>query len=144
MGGFGPLVELHREGSAPAACAAGLFINSFINLFILSKSIFKTLSLPSRKIWRARIWRHCSPHCVYHTCVKCQVSYVTCHMSGVICHMSNVRCHFMYKKGKILFLQNGGDRMWRVDYQWGYLVQLRNQGAQNSITKVSYNCLICK
>ena len=25
MGGFCPLVELHREGSAPAACAAGLF-----------------------------------------------------------------------------------------------------------------------
>ena len=24
-GGFCPLVELHREGSAPAACAAGLF-----------------------------------------------------------------------------------------------------------------------
>ena len=24
-GGFFPLVELHREGSAPAACAAGLF-----------------------------------------------------------------------------------------------------------------------
>ena len=28
MGGFCPLVELHREGSAPAACAAGLFIKS--------------------------------------------------------------------------------------------------------------------
>ena len=26
MGGFFLLVELHREGSAPAACAAGLFI----------------------------------------------------------------------------------------------------------------------
>ena len=25
MGGFCPLVELHREGSATAACAAGLF-----------------------------------------------------------------------------------------------------------------------
>ena len=25
MGGFCPLVELHWEGSAPAACAAGLF-----------------------------------------------------------------------------------------------------------------------
>ena len=25
MSGFCPLVELHREGSAPAACAAGLF-----------------------------------------------------------------------------------------------------------------------
>ena len=24
-GGFCPLVELHREGSAPTACAAGLF-----------------------------------------------------------------------------------------------------------------------
>ena len=24
-GGFCPLVELHREGSAPAACTAGLF-----------------------------------------------------------------------------------------------------------------------
>ena len=27
MGGFCLLVELHREGSAPAACAAGLFQN---------------------------------------------------------------------------------------------------------------------
>ena len=27
MGGFCLLVELHRKGSAPAACAAGLFIN---------------------------------------------------------------------------------------------------------------------
>ena len=27
-GGFCPLVELHREGSAPAACAAGLFVNA--------------------------------------------------------------------------------------------------------------------
>ena len=26
MGGFCLLVELHQEGSAPAACAAGLFI----------------------------------------------------------------------------------------------------------------------
>ena len=26
-GGFCPLVELHREGSAPAACAAGLFLS---------------------------------------------------------------------------------------------------------------------
>ena len=26
MGGFCLLVELHREGSAPAACAAGLFL----------------------------------------------------------------------------------------------------------------------
>ena len=26
MGGFFPLVELHQEGSAPAACAAGLFV----------------------------------------------------------------------------------------------------------------------
>jgi hypothetical protein len=25
MGGFSPLVEFHREGSASAACAAGLF-----------------------------------------------------------------------------------------------------------------------
>ena len=29
-GGFCPLIELHREGSAPAACAAGLFVNIFI------------------------------------------------------------------------------------------------------------------
>ena len=29
-GGFCPLVELHREGSAPAACAAGLFISTFL------------------------------------------------------------------------------------------------------------------
>ena len=28
MGGFFPLVELHQEGSSPATCAAGLFVNS--------------------------------------------------------------------------------------------------------------------
>ena len=28
MGGFYPLVELHREESAPAACAAGLFLKA--------------------------------------------------------------------------------------------------------------------
>ena len=39
-GGFCPLVELHREGSAPAACAAGLFntnayfFNELYNIFI--------------------------------------------------------------------------------------------------------------
>jgi hypothetical protein len=30
MGGFCPLVELHWEGSAPAACAAGLFKATFL------------------------------------------------------------------------------------------------------------------
>ena len=30
-GGFCPLVELHWEGSAPAACAAGLFLSSCTN-----------------------------------------------------------------------------------------------------------------
>ena len=33
-GGFCPLVELHREGSAPAACAAGLFLSHFYTLFV--------------------------------------------------------------------------------------------------------------
>ena len=32
MGGFCPLVELHWEGFAPAACAAGLFIKGYLNL----------------------------------------------------------------------------------------------------------------
>ena len=36
MGGFCPLVELHREGSAPAACAAGLFYGSDLNRFMNS------------------------------------------------------------------------------------------------------------
>ena len=31
-GGFCQLVELHREGSAPAACAVGLFIDQSRNL----------------------------------------------------------------------------------------------------------------
>ena len=36
-GGFYLLVELHREGSAPAACAAGLFLKDYINLSVSLK-----------------------------------------------------------------------------------------------------------
>jgi len=42
MGGFCQLVELHRERSAPAACAAGLFLQvsklSWLPLVVLIKS----------------------------------------------------------------------------------------------------------
>ena len=31
-GGFCPMVELHREGSAPAACAAGLLLDKVVEL----------------------------------------------------------------------------------------------------------------
>ena len=33
MGGFCLLVELHREGSVPAACAAGLFYSAILYTF---------------------------------------------------------------------------------------------------------------
>ena len=36
--GFCPLVELHREGSAPAACAAGLFLNYEMDFWLDSLS----------------------------------------------------------------------------------------------------------
>ena len=51
-GGFGLLVELHREGSDPAACAAGLFSNSLqidssqIYLLIFRSQIDSYLYLP--------------------------------------------------------------------------------------------------
>ena len=47
MGGFCLLVELHREGSAPAACAAGLFFRMFSSnqtIFLLHIHFF-SLSL---------------------------------------------------------------------------------------------------
>lgn len=34
MGGFGLLVELHREGSAPAALAAGFFIKVKVTFMV--------------------------------------------------------------------------------------------------------------
>ena len=37
-GGFCPLVDLHREGSAPAACAAGLFFLKFFTFACFSPS----------------------------------------------------------------------------------------------------------
>ena len=37
-GGFGEAVKLHREGSAPAACAAVLFIRGHDVLFVLKPS----------------------------------------------------------------------------------------------------------
>ena len=41
-GGFYLVVELHQEGSAPAACAAGLFIKLIgcLTFKIVSSSIF--------------------------------------------------------------------------------------------------------
>ena len=49
-GGFCPLVELHREGSAPTACAAGLFSYSTWEVCRLLL-MFKTLTkLPRKKV----------------------------------------------------------------------------------------------
>ena len=39
MGGFCPLVELHREESAPAACAAGLFFDAQLTNIRLNDKI---------------------------------------------------------------------------------------------------------
>ena len=46
MGGFCPFVELYREGSAPAACAAGLFI--ILHNDLLSAGCGHIVSLYSR------------------------------------------------------------------------------------------------
>ena len=39
MGGFCLLVELHREGSVPAACAVGLFNQTQMKMTYLSRSL---------------------------------------------------------------------------------------------------------
>ena len=44
MGGFCLLVELHREGSAPAVCRAGFFLSKF-SCFFSTYIIFRNLSL---------------------------------------------------------------------------------------------------
>ena len=44
MGGFCLLVELHREGSVPAACAGGLFFNKHPHPHLFSPHIKKTLN----------------------------------------------------------------------------------------------------
>jgi hypothetical protein len=46
MGGFSLIVELHREGSAPAACAAGLFLQQVkITIRQLLMSLLKVKTL---------------------------------------------------------------------------------------------------
>ena len=57
MGVFCLLVELHWEESAPAACAAGLFLFTNGNLFIPLAALCRCL--------RYRIWLRC--HNQYHT-----------------------------------------------------------------------------
>ena len=61
-------------------------IDSFVNRVIILFRIFKTLSIPNRKRWRADILRECSPP------TMCQISRVTCQVSGVMCQVSCVRC----------------------------------------------------
>ena len=50
MGGFCPVVELHREGYAPAACAAGLFINMIVTLMLPQQLVFFLQSIEYNKI----------------------------------------------------------------------------------------------
>ena len=122
-------MELQREGSAPVACAAGLFINrpgvagavlrspsSFIHSFIhsLIKSVilfllsFKILFQPNHKSEKDEIVRECLP--------PNHLSHVTCHVSGVRCHISGVKCHVSCVT--FFFLLWGASR-WRVCYQQG-------------------------
>ena len=44
MDGFCLMAELHGEGSVPAVCAVGLFINLFINSVILCGNKAKAIS----------------------------------------------------------------------------------------------------
>ena len=51
-GGFFPLVELHREGSAPAACAAGLFLHVLvISVFFLIAVLNKNMTKYTCILW---------------------------------------------------------------------------------------------
>ena len=46
MGGFYLLVELHQEGSAPAACATGLFLLKYLFYISRESKLFQILLDP--------------------------------------------------------------------------------------------------
>ena len=75
-GGFCLLVELHREGSAPAACAAGMFLLHFI---------FSHVSYFSHKSFFVAY--HLFSHFIF-----CDISNYLSHIiflsSFIFCHMS--------------------------------------------------------
>ena len=54
MGGFCLLVELHWEGSASAACAAGLFIN-LANRIALNKIVFSSFFSREQEIKKLKL-----------------------------------------------------------------------------------------
>ena len=68
-------------------CSRGSSTNTFvihqvIQSVILLFRIFKTLSIPNREIWRAKLLKECSPP------TMCHMSCVTCEVSGVRCRVS--------------------------------------------------------
>ena len=46
MGGFYLLVELHQEGSGPAACATGLFLLKYLSYISRESELFEILLDP--------------------------------------------------------------------------------------------------
>ena len=135
MGGFSLLVELRREGSAPAACAAGL---------IVSKTVFKGFK-PCPKLLKEVLltdpvnlglffknlcdslsrWSFCSEssrHCLSKNVRVRELKFwendhpppcVTCHVSHVTCHI------FIYFLFFIFGGKSGGASWWSVCYQRG-------------------------
>ena len=84
--GFCPLVELHREGSAPAACAAGLFLPFEPFFFVLLRKWFRYFPWISKTIYLKHdtchvthdMWHMILTHDMWHMILPHDRWQVTC------------------------------------------------------------------